>query len=82
MRGRLKRSHRRLTRAGLAWTHRNEEDSLVDADAAAQRVAQGALGQVDLEHFGNRIVYSVDVGSQEVCVDVNSGIVVDIRPRD
>jgi uncharacterized membrane protein YkoI len=47
-----------------------------------QRVAQGALGQVDLEHFGDRIVYSVDVGSQEVRVDANSGIVVDIRPRD
>ena len=44
--------------------------------------AEGDLGQVDLEHFGDRIVYSVDVGSQEVRVDANSGIVVDIRPRD
>ena len=56
--------------------------SLAAADAAAQRVAQGELGQVDLEHFRDRIVYSVDVGSQEVRVDANSGIVVDIRPRD
>ena len=56
--------------------------SLADADATAQRVAEGNLGQVDLEHFGDRIVYSVDVGSQEVRVDANSGIVVDIRPRD
>ena len=56
--------------------------SLADANATAQRVAQGRLGQVDLEHFGNRIVYSVDVGSQEVRVDAGSGIVVDVRPRD
>jgi len=56
--------------------------SLADADTTAQRVAEGDLGQVDLEHFGDRIVYSVDVGSQEVRVDANSGIVVDVRPRD
>ena len=56
--------------------------SLADADATAQRVADGELGQVDLEHFGDRIVYSVDVGSQEVRIDADSGIVVDVRPRD
>jgi hypothetical protein len=56
--------------------------SLADANATAQRVAVGGLGQVDLEHFGDRIVYAVDGGSQEVRVDANSGIVVDIRPRD
>jgi uncharacterized membrane protein YkoI len=56
--------------------------SLSEADATAQRVVLGELGQVDLEHFGDRIVYSVDVGSQEVRVDANTGIVVDIRPRD
>ena len=56
--------------------------SLSAADATAQRVVQGDLGQVDLEHFGDRIVYSVDVGAQGVRVDANTGIVVDIRPRD
>jgi len=56
--------------------------SLADANAIAQRVVEGELGQVDLERFGDRIVYSVDVGSQEVRVDANSGIVVDVRPRD
>ncbi len=56
--------------------------SLADADATAQRVATGALGQVDLEHFRDRIVYAVDVGGQEVRVDASSGIVVDVRPRD
>ena len=56
--------------------------SLADADATAQRVAVGELGQVDLEHFGDHIVYAVDVGSKEVRVDANSGLVVDIRARD
>ena len=56
--------------------------SLADANATAQRAGQGDLGQVDLEHFGDRIVYSVDVGSQEVRVDADSGLVVDVRPRD
>ena len=56
--------------------------ALADANATAQRAAQGELGQVDLEHFGDRIVYSVDVGSQEVRVDADSGLVVDVRPRD
>src|SRR3954447_4070154 len=56
--------------------------SLSAADATAQRVIRGELGQVDLEHFGDRIVYSVDVGSQEVRIDANTGIVVDIRPQD
>jgi uncharacterized membrane protein YkoI len=56
--------------------------SLAEANATAQRVAEGGLGQVDLEHFGDRVVYAVDVGSQEVRVDAQSGIVVDVRPRD
>lgn len=55
---------------------------LAQANATAQHVATGALGQVDLERFGDRIVFSVDVGSQEVRVDADSGLVVDVRPRD
>jgi uncharacterized membrane protein YkoI len=46
------------------------------------RGAPGELGRVGLEHFGGRIVYSVDVGSKEVRVDANTGIVLDVRPRD
>lgn len=56
--------------------------SLAVADATAQRVAAGDQGQVDLEHFGDRIVYAVDVGPKEVRVDAHSGLVVDVRPRD
>jgi len=56
--------------------------SLSSAVATAQRAADGALGQVDLEHFRGAIVYSVDVGSQEVRIDATNGKVVAISPRD
>jgi uncharacterized membrane protein YkoI len=56
--------------------------SLSSAVATAQRAADGALGQVDLEHFQGGVVYMVDVGNQEVRVDATSGKVVAITPRD
>jgi uncharacterized membrane protein YkoI len=56
--------------------------ALPTAVATARQVASGALGQVDLEHFRGRIVYTVDVGDQEVRVDAGSGEVVEISPRD
>jgi uncharacterized membrane protein YkoI len=56
--------------------------SLATAVATAQRAASGALGQVDLEHFRDGIVYMVDIGNQEVRVDGTSGKVVAITPRD
>jgi uncharacterized membrane protein YkoI len=56
--------------------------SLSSAVTTAQQAADGALGQVDLEHFRGGIVYSVDVGNQEVRVDATSGKVVAISPRD
>ncbi len=56
--------------------------SLAQAVATAEHAATGRLGQVDLEHFGTRIVYMVDVGNQEVRVDAANGTVVAIGPRD
>ena len=56
--------------------------SLSSAVTTAQQASDGALGQVDLEHFRGGIVYSVDVGDQEVRVDATSGKVVAISPRD
>lgn len=56
--------------------------SLATAVAAAQQAANGALGQVDLEHFRSGIVYMVDIGNQEVRVDAATGKVVAISPRD
>jgi uncharacterized membrane protein YkoI len=52
------------------------------AIASAQKAASGELGQVDLEHYGSRLVYMVDVGDQEVRVDAATGGVVAISPRD
>ena len=43
--------------------------TLGQAIASAQKAAAGPLGQVDLEHYRNRLVYMVDVGDQEVRVD-------------
>jgi uncharacterized membrane protein YkoI len=56
--------------------------TLAQAVAAAQRAAQGDLGQVDLERSGNRVVYMVDVGNQEVRVDAADGSVASISPRE
>jgi uncharacterized membrane protein YkoI len=56
--------------------------TLAQAVAAAQRAASGSLGQVDLEHFEGRLVYTVDVGDHEVKVDAANGGVDGIVPRD
>jgi uncharacterized membrane protein YkoI len=56
--------------------------TLAEANAAAKRAASGQLGQVDLEHYENRLVYSVDVGDNEVKVDAGDGSIAGIVPRD
>jgi uncharacterized membrane protein YkoI len=55
---------------------------LSSAVATAQQAASGELGQVDLEHFRGALVYTVDVGSNEVHVDAQTGKVVAVTPRD
>jgi uncharacterized membrane protein YkoI len=55
---------------------------LSQAVSAAQQAASGSLGQVDLEHYRSQLVYTVDVGSQEVHVSAADGSVVGITPRD
>jgi uncharacterized membrane protein YkoI len=56
--------------------------SLAAAVSTARQTAKGALGQVDLEHYRGNIVYTVDVGENEVRVDAENGKVVAISPRD
>jgi uncharacterized membrane protein YkoI len=56
--------------------------SLADAVAAAQRAESGALGQVDLETRDGRLVYTVDIGNQEVHVDAADGSIASVTPRD
>jgi uncharacterized membrane protein YkoI len=52
------------------------------AVAVAQRSQPGALGQVDLEHYNGKLVYSVDVGDQEVKVDATNGSIAGSEHRD
>jgi uncharacterized membrane protein YkoI len=56
--------------------------TLQRAIAAAQTAAPGSLGQVDLEHYEGRLVYTVDVGDHEVKVDAANGRIDGIVPRD
>ena len=56
--------------------------SVADAVATAQRTERGELGQVDLERRDGRLVFTVDVGSQEVHVDAATGVVASVTPRD
>ena len=56
--------------------------TLEQAVAAAQHAAHGAVGQVDLEQFGGRIVYMVDIGDQEVRVDAADGGIAAVSPRE
>jgi uncharacterized membrane protein YkoI len=46
------------------------------AIGAAQKAASGGLNEVDLEHYSGRLVWNVDVGSQDVKVDADTGKVV------
>ena len=52
------------------------------AVAAAQNAQSGAVGQVDLEHYDGKLVYSVDVGNTEVKVDAANGSIVGSEQRD
>jgi uncharacterized membrane protein YkoI len=52
------------------------------AVAAAQSAQSGAVGQVDLEHYNGKLVYSVDVGDHEVKVDAANGSIAGSEQRD
>ncbi len=56
--------------------------TLQQAIAAAQNAASGSLGQVDLEHYQGRLVYTVDVGDHEAKVDAANGRIDGVVPRD
>jgi uncharacterized membrane protein YkoI len=56
--------------------------TLQQAIAAARNASSGSLGQVDLEHYEGRLVYTVDVGDHEVKVDAANGRIDGVVPRD
>ena len=45
-------------------------------------MASGSLGQVDLEQFQGRLVYTVDIEDHEVKVDAANGRIDGVVPRD
>lgn len=52
------------------------------AIAAAQGAASGAIGEIDLEYVGDRLVFNVDVGVHDVKVDADDGQVVAVDADD
>jgi uncharacterized membrane protein YkoI len=56
--------------------------SLDAAVRAAQGAASGAVGEVDLEYAGDRLVFNVDIGTHDVKVDAGSGAVLSIDVED
>ena len=56
--------------------------SLEAAVDAARGAASGAVGEVDLEYVGDRLVFNVDVGAHDVKVDAHSGAVLSIDMDD
>jgi uncharacterized membrane protein YkoI len=52
------------------------------ATAAAQRAAKGELNEIDLEPWAGKLAFNVDVGSQEVKVDAETGNVLDVVNAD
>jgi uncharacterized membrane protein YkoI len=56
--------------------------TLEQAVAAAQSAADGAVGEVDLEYVGERLVFNVDIGAYDVKVDANDGSVISTDSDD
>jgi uncharacterized membrane protein YkoI len=53
-----------------------------EAIAAARSAASGAVGEIDLEHAGGRLVFNVDVGDKDVKVDALDGSIVAVDSDD
>ena len=56
--------------------------SLEVALAAAQAYADGALDETDLEFYQDRLVFNVDVGSQDVKVDAGDSTILGAESDD
>jgi uncharacterized membrane protein YkoI len=56
--------------------------SVEQAVAAAQAATSGTVGEVELESELGRLVYSVEIGNQEVVVDATDGSVLSTEQDD
>jgi uncharacterized membrane protein YkoI len=62
---------------------RSEADiSVEEAIVLAEGAATGRVDDVELERFGDRLLYEVEVGETDVFIDANSGEVVAVDPDD
>jgi len=61
---------------------RQAKIGLAEAIAAAQAAAPGPVGEVDLELYGGRLVFNVDVGESDVKVDAETGDVLAAQSDD
>jgi len=55
---------------------------LDQAIAAAQSVASGPVGEVDLEHYQGNLVFNVDIGDKDVKVDAGNGAILSADADD
>ena len=56
--------------------------TLEQAIVAAQGATGGAVGEVDLEYAGDRLVFNVDIGDNDVKVDAADGSIVSTDSDD
>jgi len=56
--------------------------SLEEAIAAAEAELNGKAGDVELERYGDRLVYEVEIGNQDVIVDANDGSIIRVVNDD
>ncbi|MDQ3547558.1 MAG: PepSY domain-containing protein [Chloroflexota bacterium] len=56
--------------------------SVEEAIAIAEGAATGRVDDIELERFGDRLLYQIEVGRADVFVDANSGEVVAVDPDD
>lgn len=56
--------------------------SLDEAIAAAEGAADGTVHDIELDYHGDRLVYEVEVGHQEVIVDATDGSIIRVANDD
>jgi uncharacterized membrane protein YkoI len=56
--------------------------TLEQAIAAAQGAAEGTLGDAELEYLGERLVFDIEIGNNDVKIDAADGSVVSVTADD
>lgn len=56
--------------------------SLDDAIATAQDEVDGEVGEIELDREDGKLIYEVEIGTDEVLIDAETGEVIRVRPND